>query len=66
MHQNQFDVTSQDLSVKITIQYVFQAVNSLSTGFSIKYNIWKLINKLFYNMLSKGDVLSKTESKTTQ
>ena len=63
MHQNHFDVSSQDVSVKITIKYLFQAVNSLSIGFNRKYNAWKLTNKLFYNMLCKGDVASRTESK---
>ena len=63
MHQNHFDVTSQDLSVKVTIKYLFQVVNSLSIGFGIKYNKWKLTKKLFYNMLCKGDVASRTESK---
>ena len=30
MHQNNFDVSSQDLAVKITIKQLFEAVNSLS------------------------------------
>ena len=64
MHQNHFDVASQDLSVKITIKQLFQAVNGLSIGFSKKYNMWKL-DKLFYNMLCKGDVASRIESKKT-
>ena len=63
MHQNHFDVTSQDLSVKITIKQLFQAVNGLFFGFSIKYNTWKLTNKLSYNMLYKGDIVSRTEVK---
>ena len=53
MHQNHFDVSSQDLSVKITIKELFQAVNSLSIEFSRKYNTWKLTNKLFTTCSAK-------------